>query len=284
LGALGWSTDSTFTVEYGGASFPSSLQGLSVLGGPLTLITLDSAGVCSESHEFTLDQPTELELYIEYTPALCFGDSAQAFAAGYGGTPNYILNWGGVSPMLLPEGLVSLHLEDAQGCTLDSSIVVEIPDPLSCGVVVTPEDLGYDGALELNPAGGTAPYDVLWNTGADSDTVLTGLSAGLYSWVLMDANGCLLLGLQDLLNVDVAENAPHSSGQLRYGPAGLWLEPGSPDWGVVQVDFFDVQGRRIYSTVVEDGGMTHWSWDVVPRQGVIWVHDNQGQTLFRSAY
>ena len=100
----------------------------------------------------------------------------------------------------------------------------------------------------------------------------------------MDANGCLLLGLQDLLNVDVAENAPHSSGQLRYGPAGLWFEPGGPDWGVVQVDFFDVQGRRIYSTVVEDGGMTRWSWDVVPRQGVIWVHDNQGQTFFRSAY
>jgi len=284
LGALGWSTDSTFTVEYGGASFPSSLQGLSVLGGPLTLTTLDSTGVCSEFHEFTLDQPAPLELYIEYTPALCFGDSAQAFAAGYGGTPNYVLNWGGANPLMLTEGVVPLYLEDAQGCTVDSSIVVQIPDPLSCGVVVTLEDLGNDGALELNPAGGTAPYNVLWNTGAASDTVLSGLSAGLYSWVLMDANGCLLLGLQDLLNLDVAEGMPNGGGQLSYGPAGLWFEPGSPGWGRVQVDFFDVQGRRIYSSVVEDGGLTHWSWDVVPRQGVIRVHDNKGQTFFRSAY
>jgi len=245
---------------------------------------LDSTGVCSEFHEFTLDQPAPLELYIEYTPALCFGDSAQAFAAGYGGTPNYVLNWGGANPLMLTEGVVPLYLEDAQGCTVDSSIVVQIPDPLSCGVVVTLEDLGNDGALELNPAGGTAPYNVLWNTGAASDTVLSGLSAGLYSWVLMDANGCLLLGLQDLLNLDVAEGMPNGGGQLSYGPAGLWFEPGSPGWGRVQVDFFDVQGRRIYSSVVEDGGLTHWSWDVVPRQGVIRVHDNKGQTFFRSAY
>lgn len=284
MGSLGWSADSVLTVDYGDVNFPFFVQGLQVQGGPLTLTTLDSSGVCAELHEFNLVQPAQLELYIEYTPALCHEDSAQAFAAGYGGTPNYVLNWGGVNPSMLPEGEVPLQLQDANGCTVDSSLMVVIPPPLTCGVVVTHEDVGNDGSLELNPAGGTPPYDVLWNTGADSDTVITGLAAGLYSWVLMDAHGCLLLGLQDLVNLGVDEDDWNPSSHLSHGPEGLWLTPGPSDWGQVQLDFYDLQGRMVYTAVAEGGQAQQWSWDVLPRHGVVWGHDAKGTTYFRSAY
>ena len=283
-GSLGWYADSTFTVELEGNSFPFSVQNLQVLGGDLTLMTLDSASVCSELHHFTLVQPSELELYIDYAPALCHSDSAQAFAVGYGGTPNYILTWGNVNPLMLPEGTVPLHLEDANGCTVDSSIVVEIPAPLSCDVVAVPEDVGNDGSVELDPSGGTPPYEVIWNTGATGDTVLSGLSAGLYSWVIQDANGCLLLGLQALINMGVEEHALHRTGSLSRGPAGIWLKPGDPWPGILQVDFYDPKGSMVYSTSIENNDWHHWSWDLLPIQGVVWVHDTRGTTYLRSNY
>lgn len=283
-GSLGWQTDSTFTVDLGGTNFSSSVQNLSVVGGELTLTTLDSIGACSQLHHFTLDQPLELELYILYEPALCDEDSAQAFAAGYGGTPNYVLNWENVNPLMLPEGTVSMHLEDANGCTVDSSIVVEIPDPLTCDVIVTHEDVGGDGALELNPAGGTPPYEVLWNTGADSDTVITGLSAGLYSWVLQDANGCLLLGLQDLINVGIEEGLQGANGWLSRGSQGLWLHCGRPWPSPLQVDFYDLKGSVVFSGTIDSADRHHWSWNVLPLHGVLWVHDTQGTTYFRSSF
>lgn len=282
-GSLGWNTDSTLTVELSGLSFSHSISNLQVLAGPLMLTTVDSSGVCAEMHEFELTQPVELELYIEYEPALCFEDSAQAFAAGYGGTPNYILNWGDVNPLMLPEGEVVLHLEDANGCTVDSTIVIDIPEPLTCEVLVTPEDVGNDGALELVLGGGTPPYDVLWNTGSESDSVLFGLSEGVYSWVLLDDNGCLLFGVQDLINVGVVE-PDDQTGQLRRGPSGLWLKPGSTWSQTVQADFFDVQGRMVHSAVIQGEHMQRWGWDVLPSQGLVWVHDTEGRTYFRSAY
>ncbi len=150
-------------------------------------------------------------------------------------------------------------------------------------VVVTPEDVGNDGALELVLGGGTPPYDVLWNTGSESDSVLFGLSEGLYSWVLLDDNGCLLFGVQDLINVGVVE-PDDQTGQLRRGPSGLWLKPGSTWSQTVQADFFDVQGRMVHSAVIQGEHMQRWGWDVLPSQGLVWVHDTEGRTYFRSAY
>ena len=106
---------------------------------------------------------------------------------------------------MLTEGEVVLTLTDAHGCTLDSAFSVAYPAPLVAEVLVVNEDAGGDGAISLSVSGGSVPYDFLWNTGASGDSVLTGLGVGLYSWVITDANGCLLLGIQDIINMDVAE-------------------------------------------------------------------------------
>ncbi|MCB0643838.1 MAG: SprB repeat-containing protein, partial [Phaeodactylibacter sp.] len=46
-----------------------------------------------------------------------------------------------------------------------------------------------DGSIELNPLGGTTPYQYQWNTGADAG-VLLNLEAGAYSCTLSDDQGC----------------------------------------------------------------------------------------------
>jgi gliding motility-associated-like protein len=49
---------------------------------------------------------------------------------------------------------------------------------------------GSDGSITLNPAGGTPPYSFAWSNGSSTQN-LSGLSAGTYSVVITDANGCV---------------------------------------------------------------------------------------------
>src|SRR5205814_627073 len=46
------------------------------------------------------------------------------------------------------------------------------------------------GEIDITPFGGTAPYTYLWNN-STTDEDLAGLTAGLYTIVLSDNNGCL---------------------------------------------------------------------------------------------
>lgn len=63
---------------------------------------------------------------------------------------------------------------------------VEVESEISCFG-------GDDGALSVEVSGGTGPYQFFWNTG-DTTSVVTGLSAGMYSVNVIDANQCFTIG------------------------------------------------------------------------------------------
>ena len=48
-------------------------------------------------------------------------------------------------------------MTDAQGCTLDSTLEVVIPDTLEFETLVTQEDVGNDASIALDIFGGTPP-------------------------------------------------------------------------------------------------------------------------------
>lgn len=281
-GLFGWVADSALTVQYEGLEYPYLQLDLAQTAGTVLLQTVDNETGCVELHEFELPEPTELELYIDYAPALCADDVAQAFAVGYGGTPGYLVNWNGANPVDLEPGLVSITLTDNLGCVLDSSFIVEIPQPLECEVTVLEEDLGNDGAIELQLSGGTAPYDILWNNGVVGDSVLSGLTTGLYSWVISDANGCLLLGLQEIINVLVPETQGVQTWDLTLGSEGIRLL--MPEgWGQpVFISILDASGRLLISMECHSDDLLAWSWGHLPSHGVVVVTGEAGVLLSRS--
>lgn len=282
---MGWVADSALTVELGGTAFPSLVQNLEQWAGPLELLTVNPSNGCVQSHEFVLPQPPPLNLYIEYEPALCSDDLAVAYAVGYGGTPGYLVNWNGLDPNDLPAGEVSITLNDAQGCVVDSTWVVEIPEVLAFEVTVVDEDAGNDGAIVVEVTGGSPPYEILWNTGLVGEFMLEGLSTGIYSWVISDANGCNVLGLQDIINVGIDALGSDMQWSLERTSAGLrLLAPGVPSEG--KLHLFDGMGRQVLSTPLECGAQGHHllPWSSIPARGFVLLLDGGGAPLLRAPY
>jgi gliding motility-associated-like protein len=97
----------------------------------------------------------------------------------------------------LGSGSYQLIVGDSHGCFLDSVITLTAPTPISATA-----DVGSaichgasDGSIDLQPAGGVAPYAFQWsgpNGFTASSEDLNMIPAGVYTATITDANGCSL--------------------------------------------------------------------------------------------
>ena len=91
----------------------------------------------------------------------------------------------------LSAGSYTVTVTDANGCTETQSVTVLEPTVLT-STVSSMDALcngSSDGSATVSSAGGTAPYTYLWNDG--QTTAMAGaLSAGSYTVIVTDANGC----------------------------------------------------------------------------------------------
>jgi len=72
-------------------------------------------------------------------------------------------------------------------------VTITQPDSLYLHVVDSTQILCFgdcNGSITVSPVGGTMPYNLLWSN-AQTDTVATGLCAGLYTATLTDAHNCV---------------------------------------------------------------------------------------------
>lgn len=114
-----------------------------------------------------------------------------------GGIPPYNYNWNTIpaqttASITVGTGAYTVHLSDSLGCTATASINVSQPAKLSASPIVTiPPTCSYakDGMITLSCAGGTAPYQYIWNTGLNAQHI-DKLENGDYHVLVEDANHC----------------------------------------------------------------------------------------------
>jgi uncharacterized protein (DUF2141 family) len=165
--------------------------------GTYTLTITDSNGN-STTISATITQPqAPLMLSTVTTNILCYGGQTgniDLTVSGGMGVYTYSWNTGAITQDItgLAAGLYMVTVIDANGCT--ATTVATITQPQSLLTLSTTQvnvlcNGANTGSINLTPAGGTAPYNYLWNNNSVSQDI-NNLNAGTYNVTVTDANGC----------------------------------------------------------------------------------------------
>ncbi len=130
------------------------------------------------------------------------GCNGSATVVPSGGQPPYTYTWNTIPVQTtatatgLCPGTYTCTVFDNNGCVSNSNSAVVNVATLSPGTLSIPSSTnvscngGNNGSATANITGGTPNYTYLWNNGQTTQ-IATGLSAGTYTIIITDANGCI---------------------------------------------------------------------------------------------
>lgn len=166
----------------------------------------DANGCASNAYNSPGEGPNALNLYASVNNATCPLNNGNIAANAINGQTPYSYQWstGETSQTIsgLAPGHYTITLTDAAGCSLTE--VYTITQDYGFAASYSSTQSGCDntsGSATVNPTGGTAPYTILWNNGATSNTI-TGLPVGFYHAEITDANGCLGQSYSTYVNIN----------------------------------------------------------------------------------
>lgn len=172
----------------------------SLCAGNYNVTITDSSG-CQNISSTTISQPASIALALANTNVTCNGDSNGGINLTVsGGTTPYSYNWsnGAVTEDLngLSAGTYFVTVTDGGSCAKTAQVTVNQPSlPVAASLAGT--DISCNGAnngsINHTPSGGTVQYSYLWSNGSVTED-LSGLTAGIYSITVSDANGCQATG------------------------------------------------------------------------------------------
>jgi SprB repeat/Disaggregatase related repeat/Secretion system C-terminal sorting domain len=191
-----------------------------VAAGSYQVTVTDTRG-CTAISTATVNSPVKIELSGVVTNVLCNGASTGAITLSVsGGTGPFTYNWGGgitsQNRTSLAAGTYTVTVTGAGGCTATNTFTITQNIAITATLVNSNISCsgGSDGSINLSVSGGTGPYTYLWSNGATTEDI-SGLSAGVYSVTVRDANNCtnlftsttiqqpVVLGLSIVVNKNV---------------------------------------------------------------------------------
>ena len=207
----GISTGATLPVSYhwtNGAT-TSSITGLST--GTYGVIVTDALGCTSaiDSTSIYVPQTITINVPTTPTPATCIDTNGTIIAFGSGGTPPYAYLWsnGAVtqSQTGLASGYYTVNVTDANGCIGSGVGFVSTSTPITVTYTTNPSlCTSPSGNATVAPAGGTAPYEIMWyTTPPQTGVTATALAAGTYDFKVTDNVGCTQTGTVTVPPVDI---------------------------------------------------------------------------------
>lgn len=165
----------------------------------VTVTDSDPAG-CSVSDTFTITEPAPLAIQqLELANETCAGggDDGRITIGVTGGVYPYTYNWSDgqmdSTAVNLSEGMYTVDVEDANGCTVSQVFSITAPTPpqvtqLDNDTLACFDDT--DGSLTVQATPGGAPIqNYSWSNGAAGQTAAN-LSPGAYSVTITASDGC----------------------------------------------------------------------------------------------
>lgn len=123
----------------------------------------------------------------------------------------------------LPAGTYTVTITDAGACVeVDSFTVGTTTSTVMNTFTTTPSNCGAaDGAIDISPSNGVAPYTFLWSIGATTEDI-TNLPPATYQVIITDAVGCTLVD-----NITVFNSAGNLNYTINPTPTTCGLDNGS---------------------------------------------------------
>jgi gliding motility-associated-like protein len=142
------------------------------------------------------------------TDVSCFGgNDGTATVTVTGGSTPYTYDWSpsggnGAVAVGLQAGTYTITVTDNTGCVATTTVAINEPATIVLTETITDANCGAsDGSIAISASGGTAPYNYSWSPSGGNTSTVNGLSAGIYTLTLTDANGCTETGTFQVNNV-----------------------------------------------------------------------------------
>ena len=169
----------------------------SLLGGSYVVTVTDAAG-CTQTASTTVTSIGGANLLLQQVNDVsCAGGAdGSATISATGGTSPYTYLWSTGSTTTNATGLTAdvydVTVTDANGCASNILVPILEPSPISISTSTTPAACngGTDGTATATVNGGAAPYQYAWSSSGSTTATANGLSQGIYTITITDANGC----------------------------------------------------------------------------------------------
>jgi len=169
--------------------------------GNYTYTIVDDKG-CSFTDFAIINDPLPLVLTTNQVDVTCAGgNNGVAGVSTSGGTPGYTYLWipGGATTSSINNltiGTYNVTVTDNNGCQMLDVVNIVEPTALSVNFSSTSPTCfgGNDGGISVTPSGGTSPYTYLWLLSGEVTANLSSQTAGNYTVLVTDDNGCTITG------------------------------------------------------------------------------------------
>lgn len=163
------------------------------------LVTVTDDNDCEVATSVEISAPDSLQAEVLVNGIVCASDSTGSAGVNVisGGTAPFTYLWStgdstqgvfGLAP-----GLGGLTITDSRGCMSEYEYEITAPEPIVITVVEVIEESrpgADDGQATVSVTGGNPPYSYLWENGDTTPTTTSGLSPGVQTVTVTDANGC----------------------------------------------------------------------------------------------
>ncbi|MEL7375425.1 MAG: PKD domain-containing protein, partial [Bacteroidota bacterium] len=199
ISANGGTGQLLYELDSGGLQDMDNFNGLSAA---TYTVRVEDDNQCAFDTTITLTEPDAIDLMVDVSDPQCNDtqDGSIQLTVG-GGVPTYTYDWADIpgddnaeDRDLLAAGIYELTITDDNNCTFLFQDTIVAPDSISLALTsIDSVDCfgGGNGAININPSGGTGDLNFLWNDpNAQVDASAVFLLAGTYTLVATDDNGC----------------------------------------------------------------------------------------------
>lgn len=183
--------------SYSWSNGSTAFNATALCAGTVNLVVTDS-NACTMTASVTITNPPQFTVSTSVTNLSCQGscNGTATVTTSNGSTP-YTYSWTGgqttATATQLCAGTYTISVTDGKSCQAQGQAI--ITEPATLGVTIPTSGNvscfgGANGFANASVTGGTGPYTFSWSPGNYTTSSPTGLSAGLYTVTVTDANGC----------------------------------------------------------------------------------------------